>query len=463
VLACLGPWVERVRVCPEADAGLPTPRVPVTLTEGPGGPRVTTASGLDVTDRLAAFARERATACREAGIAGFVCKARSPSCAVAGSPGLFTRALAAALPGIPIEDEEGLREPFRREAFLGRVLARAEGTTPPAVSVVMPVRDAEATIDEALASVLGQTLRDLEVVVVDDGSTDRTPALLDTWAARDDRVRPSRGPARGIVAALNDGLAAARAPLVARMDADDVALPGRLEAQVAYLAARPDVAVAGCLVECFPRHALTAGMRHYEAWLNSVVEPEDVARELFVESPMPHPGVMFRRDAVLAAGGYRDGPFPEDYDLWLRLHAEGRRLGKVREVLLRWRDGGRRLSRTDTRYSPDSFRRLKALHLDAFLRGRREVQLCGAGPDAKAWGRVLGEAGIRVLRYFDVDRRKIGGRIGGKAPVLDWREAGRHRDVPMLCAVGVKGVRPDIRRDLAAFGFVEGTDFVFVQ
>ena len=332
----------------------------------------------------------------------------------------------------------------------------------PRVSVLVPVRDAAATVGDALASVLGQTLADLEVVVVDDGSTDATPAIL-AAAAADPRVRVLSRPARGIVAALDDGLEACRAPLVARMDADDVCLPGRLAAQVDLLDARPDLTAVACLVRCFPEDGLTDGMRAYEAWLNGLVEPEAIGREMYVESPLPHPAVVIRRAALEAMGGWRDGPFPEDYDLWLRLDATGARFAKVPRVLLLWRDGGRRLSRTDPRYSPDAFLACKADHLvEGLLAGRTAVQGCGAGRDAKAWGRALAARGVRVARWFEVDPRKIGQTVAG-APVLPWPPRPEHRDLPLLAAVGRPEARARIRADLEASGWEEGREWVIVQ
>ena len=334
----------------------------------------------------------------------------------------------------------------------------------PIVSIVMPVRDAEGTLETALASIGAQTLRDWELVAVDDGSRDRSLARLRAEAARDPRVRVISLPPAGIVDALNVGLRAARAPLVARMDADDECAPTRLEAQVRWAQRSPGVAAIGSLVECFAETRVPDGMRHYEAWLNALVDPDDIAREIFVESPLAHPSVMVRRDLVLELGGYVDGPFPEDYELWLRLHAAGWALGKVPEVLLRWRDSDGRLTRTDPRYSSDAFRRLKARYLvKTFLAGQGQVQVWGAGPDGKSWRRALGEQGVRVVRYFDVDPRKIGGRVGREVPVLHWREVAAHRGTPLLCAVGVKGARARIRAALAQLGFREGDDHLFVQ
>ena len=334
----------------------------------------------------------------------------------------------------------------------------------PIVSVVMPVFNAASTLDEAVESLQAQTLTAWELVAVDDGSTDGSLDMLRAWAARDARVRVVALGHEGIVPALNAGLSEARAPLIARMDADDVCLPGRLLAQVDHLGAHADIGVVGCGVEMFPRTGLTAGMLHYEEWLNSVVEPADVDREMYVESPLAHPSVVFRGDVVQAAGGYREGPFPEDYDLWLRLHARGVRMGKVPAVLLRWRDGCARLSRTDGRYSRDAFRELKAHHLArSWLAGRNEVQIWGAGPDGRRWRRALAAEGIRVTRFFDIDPRKVGRVLGGGAPVLDWKEIPNHRGTPLLYAVGVKGARALVRQALADMGWVEATDFRCVQ
>ena len=334
----------------------------------------------------------------------------------------------------------------------------------PAVTVLMPVYQASATLPDVLDDLAAQTRTDWELVAVDDGSTDGSDVLLAKRANRDARIRVLSRTHAGIAPALNDGIAAARAPLIARMDADDRMTPDRLAVQVAAASAHPDWAVVGCRVTMFPEDELTDGMRHYRDWLNSVVTPAEIARDIWVESPLPHPSVMFRRADVLAVGGYRDGPFPEDYDLWLRLHVAGHGMGKVESALVRWREGAGRLSRTDPRYGPGAFRALKAHHLArSVLAGRTEVQLWGAGPDARAWRSALAVEGIRVARFFDVDPRKIGRTLGDGAPVLDWRETPRFVGTPLLCAVGQKGARERMRRMLADLAFVEGHDYWCVQ
>jgi len=302
-----------------------------------------------------------------------------------------------------------------------------------------------------------QTLRHFEVVAIDDGSIDGTPDLLRAWARRHRWLGVERQPAAGIVAALNRGLAAARAPLVARMDADDRAHPDRLAAQTRLLRLRPEVGVVGSLVRSFPAHRVTEGMRRYEAWLNALRDHGAMWRDLFVESPLPHPSVMFRADLVRRLGGYRDCPWPEDYDLWMRLFAAGVRIAKVPRVLLLWREGGTRLSRVDPRYSPAAFRACKVHYLrEMHLRGRDTIAVWGAGKEGKSLVRHLKRQGLRVTRFIDIDPNKIGRRVLG-APVVAPDDL--TRDDYLVIAVGAQGARPLIRAWLTEHGWREPDDY----
>ena len=329
----------------------------------------------------------------------------------------------------------------------------------PRVSVLLPVRDAAATLRAAAVSILRQTERDLSLVCVDDGSRDGSGEVLARLAERDRRVRVLRGPGEGIARALELGRAACDAEVVARMDADDVAHPRRLTLQLEALRADPALAAVGGRVRLFPRRALRAGMIRYAAWLNGLVTPELVERDLLVEAPLVHPAAAVRAGALAAAGGWREGPFPEDYDLWLRLSAAGGRLANLPALVLDWREGPGRATRTDPRYALERHLALKCAHLAEHVLGRgAEVVLWGAGPTGKAFADALGREGIGVRAFLEVDPTKIGRRARG-VRILPHTEAARFRGTPILVAVGAPGARELIRAELAGAGLAEPRDF----
>jgi glycosyltransferase involved in cell wall biosynthesis len=230
----------------------------------------------------------------------------------------------------------------------------------PAVSVVMAVYNGEPWLGEALASVLGQSLVDFELIVVDDGSTDGTSKRLGTIT--DPRLRVLRQPRGGQTKALNHGLRAARAPLIARIDADDVALPRRLERQAGFLAAHPDIGLLGTAArEIAPDGSV----------IRTLVTPGDdraLRRALRRSNPLIHSSVMFLRRALVDAGGAYDESFAvaQDYDLWLRM-SRVTRLASLDEPLVLRRLAPGRLSsaRDTTRLRDEVVAKLRALRSGA--------------------------------------------------------------------------------------------------
>jgi len=323
----------------------------------------------------------------------------------------------------------------------------------------MPARDAALTVRSAARTILRQSVRDLSLVAVDDGSRDATPEILERLAERDRRVVVVHGPCEGIACALCRGLAHCDADVVARMDADDLAHPRRLERQLAALAAAPALWAVGSQVRAFPRREVRDGMRRYVAWVNGLSSPDLVARDLLVEAPLVHPSSMVRREALARLGGWRDLPFPEDYDLWLRVAEAGGAMSNVGEPLLLWRERPDRATRRDPRYALARHVALKCGFLRrTVLAGRSEVALWGAGATGKAFADALAREGVRVALFLEVDRKKIGRVVRG-APVHSFEEAPRARGLPLLVAVGAPGARPLIRAELTRQGFEELRDF----
>jgi glycosyltransferase involved in cell wall biosynthesis len=333
---------------------------------------------------------------------------------------------------------------------------------PPPVSILLPVRNGGPLVSEAVESILEQSFSSFELLVVDDGSTDETPDVLRALADADSRVQVVRQEAQGIVAALELARERARGRYLARMDADDIALPGRLEAQVGLMEADPRLVVVGTQVAYFPRDHVRVGALRYERWVNSLVDHDALVRDVFVECPIPHPTFLLRASTVDLVGGYRDREWPEDYDLVLRLWEAGGRMGKVPAVLLKWREGEARLSRCHPAYSEEAFRRCKVHHLlRTHLSGGREVVVWGAGPVGKAFARELQAQGGHLAAFVDLDPRKIGQDIHG-APVIPPGEANAYRDAFSVAAVGKGRAREEIRSALTELGREEMEDFVAV-
>jgi glycosyltransferase involved in cell wall biosynthesis len=334
----------------------------------------------------------------------------------------------------------------------------------PRLSILLPYRDAATTLEECLASIGAQHCGDYELLAVNDGSSDASADIVGDHASVDRRIRRFDSPQPGLVAALNHGLVAARAEVVVRMDADDRMHPERLGRQLAHLQEESALTLSASRVRAFPAEDLQAGLREYLRWQNACLTPRDLAEEIYVEAPLAHPSVAFRRDAVLAAGGYRHGPFPEDYELWLRLHHRGHRMAKLPEVLLDWREYPQRTSRTDPRYARSAFDRLRAEYLgrDPRLLARREdLAIWGAGRRTRKRCALLLGQGLRPLAFIDIDPRKIGKRVDG-VPVCPPTWLARAPRPFVLVYVTKHGAREEIATSLGAMGYRRGRDWLAV-
>lgn len=331
----------------------------------------------------------------------------------------------------------------------------------PLISVLLPARNAENTLDDALASLAAQTWPNIEVLVVDDHSTDATPTIVQRWASHDPRFKLLHNKGRGIVAALQTALAHATGEYVARMDADDRALPTRLEQQVTLLMQEP--ACGLCATHVRDIGEVGEGRRAYSQWLNSMQSHDDVVTNLFVECPLPHPTFLLRRRALDSVGGYREVPWPEDYDLVMRMWLGGWKFALVAQPLLEWRDHPWRLSRTDARYSPDAFRLCKLHYLlrSPYLNSENPLIQWGAGKEGKWWLRHW-PFSRRPEAVVEVNPRKIGQRIYG-VPVVGPTFLDAPRGRFLVVAVGVRSARDEIRAFLGARGWKEREHYLFVS
>ena len=235
----------------------------------------------------------------------------------------------------------------------------------PAVSVVMAVFNGARFLPETLASLQAQTMRDFEIVIVDDGSTDGSPELLRAFAQAEPRCRILTQTNQGQVSARNLGARSAMAPLIAWLDADDIAEPERLQLQRAHLDAHPNLAAVGSSIRTIDEDSKVTATVPYPAG------PDKVAQAMRSGSALAHSAVMMRRDIFLEIGGYREALLhAEDYDLWLRL-LDGHDADNLPLPLVRYRMHGGSIS----------FRRRRQQSLAAFAARHCAAERRAGRPD----------------------------------------------------------------------------------
>jgi glycosyltransferase involved in cell wall biosynthesis len=318
----------------------------------------------------------------------------------------------------------------------------------PAISVLLPVRDAVPWLRASLASLWRQTFRDFEVIAVDDGSLDGSGEWLERAAEVESRLRVFRTARLGLPAALNLALAHARGAWNARHDADDLSHRSRLELQHAFLAAHPRVSVVGCRVRLFPAAEVGAGMRRWAEWHNRLLTHEAMARELLIDSPLAHGSAMMRRDALTRAGGWKEHGWPEDLDLWVRLNASGARFAKLPQTLYAWRQHPGSATRRDPRYRRERFLDLRHAALEqSLLRGAPRVTVVGVGRSLDEWRQRLAATGRDPLVI--TAGRPSRPTLAALVP-------------PVVLVFGSSRARERWRAALGSVQLIEISDFVFV-
>ena len=294
----------------------------------------------------------------------------------------------------------------------------------PRISVALSVHNDELFLPAAIESILGQSFGDFEFLIVNDGSSDRSGAIIDDYARRDSRVRPIHQENRGLIASLNRLIDEARAPLIARMDGDDISLPDRFSRQVEYFDLHPDHGVLGTSTHDIDE----AGTLRLQTD-GRPLDHAGIVAALQHGSPICHPSVMMRRDAVRAVGGYRPAyRHCEDYDLWLRLSPHTR-LGNLPERLIHYR---RSDSQVSERHLVEQHKGAVAALLSQRerLAGRPDpTQGLAVLPPIDAFDALFGRAGVaREVRARLTRTHRLFGRCDARRRVRHpYRASSRRR------------------------------------
>ena len=304
------------------------------------------------------------------------------------------------------------------------------------VSWLIPFHNAKTWLREAVDSALAECTHEDEVVLVDDGSDDCGTDVLPV----DPRLKLIRQDWGGIVTALERGRAACSGEFIARLDADDVAIRGRIDAQLAAFQADITLGAVGGRARLISElDESNRGMALYVDWVNRQLDP---LPQRLVESPMFHPAVTIRASALEEVAGYRGGEFPEDYDLWLRLVEAGFLIKNLDRDVVKIRDHSGRLTRTDRRYNKAGFTKVKLQHMGNYIAPTpRRVAIMGAGKGSRPWIRWARTQGHEISLIMDI---KPGGFRGG-TPVVGVEELSRTDIDLLIVTVGSRGVRDQLR------------------
>lgn len=237
----------------------------------------------------------------------------------------------------------------------------------PLISVVMPARNAEATLDQSLQSLVAQSLRDFDLVLIDDGSTDQTAEIADRYrhALNLRLIRHERS--QGVAQSINDGLHAADAEYIARLDADDLAHPQRLERQLAYLREMREVSVCGTQMLIFDGDK---GPQHAHGILAHPTKSAAIRTALLQRCAIAHPSVMCRR-SLFEYVGYYDSrfDFAEDYELWCRASLLGIQFGNIDAPLTSYRKHEGQVSQQKAQLQFERDMSIKMNYMRAWLEG----------------------------------------------------------------------------------------------
>jgi hypothetical protein len=310
----------------------------------------------------------------------------------------------------------------------------------PLVSVVLPCYDAERFLGEALESMLSQTFGKLEILALDDGSSDGTPRILEEFAARDGRVRVLRNETnQGVIHTLNRGVAEAQGEIVARMDADDVAAPTRIERQVEVLAGRPEIDLVGTGVEVVDG----SDGRPLRPWPVRCREPGGARFAALFATPVMHMTIAARAEAMRTYpyGGTPDSLHTEDYEMFARMLGDGAELCNIDEPLMTVRSDPASVSVRHEKIQVENFVHCSARHLERTLGVRPEPaahRVLVNRIDATVGAHDLRE-GLRLLDR--IEREFL--RREPSAAAEARRAAGLQR-VDILVQAALKG-RPGVR------------------
>lgn len=328
--------------------------------------------------------------------------------------------------------------------------------TPPLVSIILPFYNAAGTLANAIESIINQTYEKIELILVDNNSSDQSHQIAQRFATGSSNIHLIQEKHQGVVFATMAGYKVSTGEYISRMDADDIADVTKIEKQIVLFRSQPSMGVVSCLVRNIQHPEIPGdGIEYYVDWTNKKTESEDIENCRFIESPIINPTVLIKRSVIEEYGFYSDGDYPEDYELWLRYISKGVKCAKVTEYLLSWNDSNTRLTRNDPKYDVEAFYRIKLQYFynDILQQsGYKKIYVWGAGRLTRRRVEMLFDFGVKIDTYIDFEANASINTISYKQLCYD--EA-----ILILSFVANRGARDKIRVYLDQLGYTEGDSY----
>jgi len=281
------------------------------------------------------------------------------------------------------------------------------------ISILMPAKNAEKHLKDCLNSIINQSFKNWELIVVNDNSTDETEAILKLYSLEERRITYINNRGSGIISALQLAYKNCTGKYITRMDADDIMPFDKLELMHNAILKNPNALITG-LVKYIADDKLYDGYLAYETWLNDLVFHQNHFEEIYKECVIPSPCWLVSRATFEHCGGFDSEIYPEDYDLSFRFYENNIQVIGVPEVLHIWRDHSTRASRNDSNYSDNAFLDIKVFYfLKLDFNQNKKLVLWGAGTKAKKIAQLLSERKIDFIWACN-NSKKIGHNIYGQ-------------------------------------------------
>ncbi len=325
-------------------------------------------------------------------------------------------------------------------------------------AIVLPFFNAEKTLKSAIESVLNQTLKNFNFILVDNNSTDKSMAIAKQFASQDRRITLLYEAQQGVAFASNRGMQFAHNKYIARTDADDTLHPNRLLAQQNFLTQNPQIDLLATQANYVGAEE-NIGFKTYVELTNKVLSHEAIYLNQFTELQTINPTIMFRKSSAERFGYYKHDDFPEDYELFLRWLSLGAKMQKLPHQLLNWQDSPTRLTRTDAHYTFDAFYKCKSPYLAKFLMTKNpfhpKIVVWGAGRKSRQRAKLLEKYGIEITAFIDIDKKKL-----FRNNDIYFKDLPKAGQIFIVSYVSNRGAKEKIRAELKKLNYTEGLDFI---